>query len=671
MYIKSISALKSMACAEHFMLVQSHNNHDIILILKDEEGIEEHKMEKTSMIEREILPAVNKPLRYIGSEYNAVKKNWEQSKIKMLFAFPDVYEVGMSHLGMKILYHLVNDRPHFLMERVFAPWTDMEKIMREKNIPLFGLESGRSMLEYDCIGFTLQYEMSYTNILNMLDLGGIPLLASIRDTSYPLIIGGGPCVSNPEPLADYFDLFVLGEAEEVLLLVLEKLAELKLKVSETFDKKSLLTELTSIKGVYVPAFYKPEYDQEGKIKAVSNEEENIDLPRNINKNVIQNLDEAYFPTKPIVPYVEIIHDRVMLEVMRGCSRGCRFCQAGMIYRPVRERTVDVLYDQADKLMTNTGYNELALTSLSTSDYTCIRELLSRLLEKYEEDKVSISLPSLRIDAFSVGLAREVQRVRRTGLTFAPEAGTQRLRDVINKGVTEENLMEVVRAAFEAGWTQIKLYFMIGLPTETSADLDGIIDLVYKVLQLGAKILRDRGIKKQPKITVSISSFVPKAHTPFQWEDPERIEALLEKQIYLRGRIKDRRIALNYHDARLSALEAVFARGGREIGEPLYKAWSKGCKFDAWSEHFDFEKWQEAFKESGLEIEAASCLNKDKESVFPWEHLNMGVSKEFLWRERGKAYRGETTTDCRNGGCTDCGACRPGQAEIVLCRRWDG
>lgn len=671
MYIKSISALKSMACSEHFMLVQSHNNHDIILILKDEEGFEEHKMEKTSIIEREILPAVNKPLRYIGSEYNAVKKNWEHSKIKMLFAFPDVYEVGMSHLGMKILYHLVNDRPHFLMERVFAPWTDMEKIMREKNIPLFGLESGRSMLEYDCIGFTLQYEMSYTNILNMLDLGGIPLLASMRDASYPLIIGGGPCVSNPEPLADYFDLFVLGEAEEVLLLVLEKLAELKLKVSETFDKKSLLAEMTSIKGVYVPAFYKPEYDQEGKIKAVSNDEENIDLPRNINKNVIQNLDDAYFPTKPIVPYLEIIHDRVMLEVMRGCSRGCRFCQAGMIYRPVRERTVDVLYDQADKLMTNTGYNELALTSLSTSDYTCIRELLSRLLEKYEEDKVSISLPSLRIDAFSVGLAREVQRVRRTGLTFAPEAGTQRLRDVINKGVTEENLMEVVRAAFEAGWTQIKLYFMIGLPTETSADLDGIIDLVYKVLQLGAKILRDRGIKKQPKITVSISSFVPKAHTPFQWENPERIEALLEKQIYLRSRIKDRRIALNYHDARLSALEAVFARGGRKIGEPLYKAWSKGCKFDAWSEHFDFEKWQEAFKESGLEIEDASCLNKDKESVFPWEHLNMGVSKEFLWRERGKAYRGETTSDCRNGDCTDCGACQPGQAEIVLCRRWDG
>lgn len=619
-----------------------------------------------TVLENEILPRVIKPLRYVGTEYNSVKKEWESVKLRTLFAFPDLYEVGMSHLGLRILYHLVNEQPEYLMERVFSPWTDMEKALREQDIPLFSLESYRPIADFDCIGITLQYEMSYTNILNLLDLGKIPLYSSKRDDSYPLIMGGGPCAYNPEPLADIFDFFVLGEGEEVILEVLEAIVKHIEEKKGRHDKKVLLKKLAGINGVYVPAFYEPVYDKEGALKEMRTIESGA--PARIIKRAVRDLDKAYFPLKPIVPYTEVVHDRIMLEVLRGCTRGCRFCQAGMLYRPVRERSAEVLEKQAEELITATGYNEVSLTSLSTSDYSCIKPLLKVMLDKHEKDKIGISLPSLRVDAFSLDLAKEVQRVRKTGLTFAPEAGTQRLRDVINKGVTEENLMEVTTAAFEAGWTQMKLYFMIGLPTETYADLDGIVELAYKVLHNGVRILRENGKTRQPKITISVSSFVPKAHTPFQWEAQDNIELLREKQLYLKEKIRDRRINYNYHDAELSLLEAVFARGDRRLGSLLQKAWEKGCKFDSWTEHFHYAVWQETFKEEDIDAQLLANSRLTYESILPWEHLDMGVTKEYLWQEREKAYQTVITGDCRFNECSLCGVCQDLDVSLVLGRK---
>ena len=612
----------------------------------------------------EILPGVLKPLRYIGSELNAVKKDWNSVKLRTLFAFPDLYEVGMSHLGLRILYHLVNDHTDFLMERVFAPWTDMEQAMRDKEIPLFSLESWRPVRDFDCIGFTLQYEMSYTNILNMLDLGKIPLKATDRDDSFPLIIAGGPCASNPEPLAGFFDLFVIGEGEEVILEIFRIITEHRFIRGGKQEKDLLLQELDRVAGVYIPAFYTPVCNANGEFQGMERTGLDPAAPR-IVKRVVRDLDKAYFPLKPIVPYLEVVHDRIMLEVLRGCTRGCRFCQAGMIYRPVRERSSELLLEQARQLVKNTGYNEISLTSLSSSDYTCIEPLVATLLDRYDEKKIGLSLPSLRVDSFSLDLAKQVQRVRKTGLTFAPEAGTQRLRDVINKGVTEENLMEVATAAFEAGWTQLKLYFMIGLPTETFADLDGIADLAYKVLHQGLRILRERGLSKQPRITVSVSSFVPKAHTPFQWEAQDTIPLLKEKQGYLKAKIKDRRIVYNYHEAELSFLEAVFARGDRGLGACLQKAWEKGAKFDSWTEHFRYSVWLEAFAEAGFEPAAIANANWDENRVLPWEHIDLGVAKEFLRQERDKAYQVMMTGDCRFDSCTLCGVCRGLGVNTVL------
>lgn len=619
-----------------------------------------------TVIENEILPRVVKPLRYVGTEFNAVKKDWNSVKLRTLFAFPDLYEVGMSHLGMRILYHLVNEQPDYLMERVFSPWTDMEQALRERDMPLFSLESYRPIADFDCLGITLQYEMSYTNILNMLDVGKIPLLAAERDDTYPLIIGGGPCAFNPEPLADFFDLFVLGEGEEVILEVFELIKNHRLQNQGKQIKEKLLKELVNIKGVYVPAFYEPVYNKNGRLSEIKLLEPAA--PQRIVKRVVGNLDKAYFPVQPIVPYTEIVHDRIMLEVLRGCTRGCRFCQAGMLYRPVRERSSGLLAKQAEDLAAATGYNEISLTSLSTSDYSCIKPLLTMMLDKHEKDKIGISLPSLRVDAFSLDLAKEVQRVRKTGLTFAPEAGTQRLRDVINKGVTEENLIEVTTAAFEAGWTQIKLYFMIGLPTETFADLDGIADLAYKVLFNGVRILREKGQARQPKITVSVSSFVPKAHTPFQWERQDNLALLQEKQLYLKEKIRDRRINYNYHDAELSLLEAVFARGDRRLGRLLRRAWEKGCKFDGWTEHFHYSVWQKAFEELNMCPQELANLLADYESVLPWEHLDMGVNKQYLWQERQRAYETAITGDCRYNDCSLCGVCQDLEVNLVLQRK---
>ncbi|MCR4442426.1 MAG: TIGR03960 family B12-binding radical SAM protein [Peptococcaceae bacterium] len=615
------------------------------------------------ILDSEILPGVLKPLRYVGNEYNAVKKDWSAVKLRSLFAFPDLYEVGMSHLGLSIIYHLVNDQPGYLMERVFAPWTDMEKALRERNIPLFSLESCRPIADFDCIGFTLQYEMSYTNILNMLDLGRIPLRSKDRNDDYPLIMGGGPCASNPEPIADYFDFFVLGEGEEAILEVFELISRHRLERGGRQDKRTLLKELARLEGIYVPAFYEPVYLAGGVLKEIRVIE--TAAPSRVVKRVVRDLDEAYFPLNPIVPYIEVVHDRVMLEVLRGCTRGCRFCQAGMIYRPVRERSRALLEKQAEKLVAGTGYNEISLTSLSTSDYTCVESLVKGLLDKYEKEKVGVSLPSLRVDSFSLELARQVQRVRKTGLTFAPEAGTQRLRDVINKGVTEEDLLEVTAAAFHAGWTQIKLYFMIGLPTETTADLDGIAELARRVLRSGLEILREKSGSRQPKITVSVSSFVPKAHTPFQWEAQDNLHRLREKQQYLKERIRDRRIAYHYHQAELSLLEAVFARGDRRLSAVLMKAWQKGCKFDSWTEHFNWQAWLEAFREEGIEPAEIACSARNYEDVLPWEHLDMGVTKKYLWQEREKAYQTAVTGDCRFESCVLCGVCQVLEVDKVL------
>ena len=615
------------------------------------------------VLEEEILPKVMKPLRYQGNEYNAVKKDWKAVKLRSLFAFPDVYEVGMSHLGLQILYGLVNEQADYLLERVFAPWTDLEEELRSRGIPLFSLESVKPIAAFDCLGFTLQYEMSYTNILNMLDLGGIPLLAKERGDDYPVIMAGGPCAYNPEPLVDFIDFFVLGEGEEVILEIYQIMAEHRALRQGKQDKKQLLKELAQVNGVYVPSFYEALYDEKGKFAGMKVKEPRV-APRVV-KRVVKDLDRAYFPLRPIVPYLEVVHDRMMLEVLRGCTRGCRFCQAGVLYRPVRERSKDLLVQQAEQLSKNTGHNEISLTSLSTSDYSCVEPLLQEVLNRFEGRNIGVSLPSLRVDSFSVNLAKEVQRVRKTGLTFAPEAGTQRLRDVINKNVTEEKMLEVAEAVFSEGWTQLKLYFMLGLPTENLVDLEGIAELAAKVLAKGREILREKGSKQAPKITVSVSSFVPKPHTPFQWEAQDSLAVLQEKQKYLRSKIKEKRITYNYHDAELSFMEAVFAKGDRRLGQVLLAAWRLGCRFDGWSEYFRYEKWREAFRQAGIEPEQIANLPLEFTTPLPWDHLDSGVKKEFLWQEREKAYQITTTGDCRFANCSVCGICQDLDVAVSL------
>ncbi|MBC9783892.1 TIGR03960 family B12-binding radical SAM protein [Heliobacterium chlorum] len=610
-------------------------------------------------LEEGLLTKVTKPTRYTGGEYNQVKKDWADIDVSMAFGFPDVYEVGMSHLGLRILYHLINEQPRMVMERVFAPWVDMEKEMRARQLPLFSLESRRPLTDFDVVGFTLQYEMSYTNILNMLDLAGIPLKSIERSDDAPLIMAGGPCAVNPEPLADFVDLVVLGEGEEVLPRILQRIAQFKQAgrwrtCAETRGREELLFALAQIPGVYVPAFYRSEYDEKGLFKGTIPNRSGV--PARISKQIVADLDKAYFPTKSLVPFMDVVHDRVMLEVLRGCSRSCRFCQAGSIYRPVRERSMETLKKQADELVKTTGYDEIALTSLSTADYTCVEPLIQSLIATHQEQKVGVSLPSLRVDAFSVNLAKEVQKVRKTGLTFAPEAGTQRLRDVINKGVTEENLMETVESAFANGWTGLKLYFMIGLPTEKEEDLEGIAQLAERVVYRGTGILREKGIKKSVKVTVSTSSFVPKPQTPFQWEPQARIEELEEKQAYLKKRLKDRRINYNWHDAKVSFMEAVLAKGDRRIGDVLYRAWQKGCTFDGWSEYFHFDRWQEAFAESNIDPEYYAYRTIRYDEPLPWDHLDFGVQRQYLVREHKKALEESLTHDCRLDSCSGCGVC---------------
>lgn len=599
-----------------------------------------------NIMETRILPKVLKPARYLGNEWNAEHKDWDKAKVTMAFAFPDVYEVGMSHLGTRILYHLVNDLQDCLLERVFAPWVDMEAELRKHKIPLFSLESYTPLSEFDILGFTLQYELSFSNVLNMLDLAGIPLRSTERGDSLPLVIAGGPCAYNPEPLADFIDAFLIGESEEQLPEFLELVKQGKI---EGWTKQELLERAVHIGGVYVPSLYTVDYQPDGRIAAIHLNKPGI--PEKIKKRVVKDLDKAFFPQKVIVPYMEIVHDRVMLEVLRGCSRGCRFCQAGILYRPVRERKPETLLKQAKELLGATGYNEISLTSLSTGDYTCVQPVVKSLVEGYQAQGVGVSLPSLRVDSFDVGLAEEVQKVRKTGLTFAPEAGTQRLRDVINKNVSEQDLLKTTGAAFSKGWSSVKLYFMIGLPTEEQADLDGIADLAKKVADAGSKAGR-----RNVSITVSTSSFVPKPHTPFQWEPQEQMASLQAKQVYLKGKLKDRRIKYNYHDAQTSFLEAVFAKGDRRLGKVLELAHAKGCKFDGWSEHFKYTSWLEALAETGLDPHFYANRAIEYDEPLPWDHIDSGVSKKFLIQEHHKAVKGTTTKDCRFTDCYACGVC---------------
>ena len=613
-------------------------------------------MEKELTID--ILSSVQKPARYTGGEFASIIKPADEVETTICLAFPDVYEVGMSYLGFKILYHLLNKQQGVQAERVYAPWIDMEAKMRERHIPLRTLETKKTLKECDIVGFTLQYELSYTNILNMLDLGGVPVLAAERTEEDPLVIVGGPCVYNPEPLADFFDFAIIGEGEEVMAEVMEAYKAWK-RAGKPGGRQAFLQEVVKINGIYVPSFYEVEYNENLTVKAVR--PVNANAPAVVYKRVVRDMNSVDFPTSPIVPFGEIVHDRIMLEVFRGCSRGCRFCHAGMVYRPVRERKPEVLKDLARQLVDNTGYNEISLVSLSSADYSCLAPMVHDMIDEFKDDRVSVSLPSLRIDSFCVAIAKEIQAVRKSGLTFAPEAGSQKMRDVINKGVTEEDLMNAVGAAFESGWNSVKLYFMIGLPFENDDDVLAIADLARKVQYKYYQVTGKRGCK----VTCSASFFVPKPYTAFQWFAQDDLENIRRKQFLLKDEIKTiKNVTLNYHDSKTGIIEAVFARGDRKVGKALLLAWQKGARFDGWSDCFDYERWLEAFAEAGLDKDFYAARQRGEHEVFPWEHISPGVSRKFLWNEWQKAYAQQLTHDCRRSTCTGCGVCQKLGVNII-------
>ncbi len=594
-----------------------------------------------------LLLTVQKPGRYSGGEVNQVMKNAQDVDVRFAFCFPDTYEIGMSHLGMKILYGLYNTDEETWCERVFAPDADMEALMREHSIPLFALESRDAIGTFDFIAFTLQYEMSYTGVLNMLDLAGVPLRASERDERYPLVIGGGPCACNPEPIAAFFDLFLLGEGEEVNM---ELNALYKEHKAKGYNKDVFLRAASQIQGVYVPSLYEVTYNEDGTVRCVNAKD---GAPETVRKRIIGDLDSVYYPDYFVVPFTNIVHDRAMSEIFRGCIRGCRFCQAGFIYRPVREKSVDTIDRQSRALCESTGYEEFSLSSLSTSDYTRLEELLPRLLDWAEPQHTNMSLPSLRIDGFSEELANKLNVLRRSGLTFAPEAGTQRLRDAINKNITEQEIMDTVNKAFRGGWSAVKLYFMMGLPTETAEDIVGIAKLAQRVVD-AYYYNPDKPKGKGVTVSVSASCFVPKPFTPFQWEPQDTMEQLLEKQTLLSSSVTTRKISLSWHDAETSFLEAVLARGDRRLADVIESAYRKGCKLDSWSEHFRFDTWMDTFREHGLDPAFYANRRREEAEVFPWDHLDYGVSKQFLWRENQKAHQSHTTPNCREQ-CSGCGA----------------
>jgi len=597
-----------------------------------------------------ILPLVQKPARYTGGELNSVVKNKDNIDIRFAFCFPDTYEIGMSHLGLKILYGLINSRENFWCERVFAPDKDMEDIMRKNNIPLFGLESHDSLKDFDAVGFTLQYELSFSNVLNMLDLAGIPIRSKNRGDSLienPIVVAGGPCVANPEPLADFIDCFQIGEGEEVMLEFLDLLSEFKKKNA---TRKDFLIAASHIEGIYVPALYDVTYNADGTIKEFT---ANDGAPKVINKRVVSDLDNIYYPENFVVPFVEVVHDRVVHEIFRGCIRGCRFCQAGFWYRPIREKSVETISRQSQKIACETGYDELSLCSLSSSDYTKITELLESLLSWATPQKINVALPSLRIDNFSDELREKLALVRRSGLTFAAEAGTQRLRNVINKNITEAEILGTCRKAFQGGWTAVKLYFMIGLPTETDEDVVGINELCQKVVEEFYSN-PDKPKGKTVSVSAGVSSFVPKPCTPFQWEPQDSREEITRKQQLLKETVTSKKITFRFHTTDQIFLEAIFARGDRKLCDVIELAWKNGCTFDSWDDKFKYDTWMDAFKECGINTEFYANRRRSYDEILPWDHINSGISKDFLIKENEKAKNAETSKHCREQ-CNACGS----------------
>lgn len=589
---------------------------------------------------RSDLLKVEKPARYMGGEMGAVRK--EGVDLRFVLAFPDVYEVGMSHLGLQILYGILNGVDWVAAERVYAPWPDMEAQLRSQGTPLSALESGLPLKDADIIGFTLQYELSYTNILNMLELGGIPLLAKDRDANSPLILGGGPCACNPEPLADFFDAFLLGDGEEAVLEIAQACREWK---QIDGSREALLARLSAIEGVYVPSLFEIGYDSLGRVESITPLKKGYER---VKRRFVTDLDSVPYPTVPVVPFLKTIHDRISMEIARGCTRGCRFCQAGYIYRPVRERSPEKVLEIIEETLRNTGYDEISLLSLSTGDYGCISLLLKSLMARYAEERIAVSFPSLRVGTLTRELMEEVKKVRKTGFTLAPEAASERLRGVINKEISEEELLNSVGEVYEAGWRLIKLYFMIGLPTETMDDVQGIAELAKKVKNMGKRA-------GGGEVNVAVSSFVPKPHTPFQWEPQISYEEILEKQQKLRLELKKRKLNFKWQDAPLSVMEGVFARGDRRLGRVLLKARELGCRFDGWGEHFNFSSWQEAFRAEGINPRFYH-RRRSMNEILPWDHLEYGVTRKFLRGELAKSGAGLHTPDCRKGKCTGCGVC---------------
>ena len=607
---------------------------------------------RTLALSDEILLKVDKPARYIGNEVNAVMKNKEDIDIRFAFVFPDVYEIGMSHLGIQILYDMLNRRDDIWCERVYSPWTDLDRIMREENIPLFALESQDPIKDFDFIGITIQYEMCYTNIHQVLDLAQIPLLAKDRTEEHPLVIGGGPCTYNPEPLADFFDIFYIGEGEMVFYDLMDRYKEWK---AAGKSKKEFLEMAAEIPGLYVPAFYDVEYNEDGTIKAF--EPNNEHAKRVIDKQMVLDVTDTSYPEKPVVPFIRATQDRVVLEIQRGCIRGCRFCQAGMLYRPTRERDVEMLKEYAYKMLKSTGHEEISLSSLSSSDYSQLEELVTFLIEEFKGKGINISLPSLRIDAFSLGVMSKVQDIKKSSLTFAPEAGSQRLRDVINKGLTEEIILEGAGQAFEGGWTRVKLYFMLGLPTETEEDMKAIAHLADKVARRYYEIPKDQRSGKC-QIVASTSFFIPKPFTPFQWATMLNREDYIGKANVVNHEMKTqlnhKSLKYNWHEADVTVLEGVFARGDRRVGKALLEAYKLGCIYDSWGEHFKYDLWVQAFENTGVDIDFYNLRERDLDEILPWDFINIGVTKKFLQREWKNAMEGKVTPNCRMQ-CAGCGA----------------